>query len=106
MTSSAPPLHCDVPRVILSWALYDWANSAFATIVATFIYSTYFTQAMAPAGLGGLREPRLRGFQIAFAWVDDQGLRREFSGRVSGARMEGGFRADNGSEGRWTATRK
>jgi len=58
------------------------------------------------AGLGGLREPRLRGFQIAFAWVDDQGLRREFSGRVSGARMEGGFRADNGSEGRWTATRK
>ncbi|MDA1118402.1 MAG: class I SAM-dependent methyltransferase [Proteobacteria bacterium] len=58
------------------------------------------------AGLGGLREPRLSGFQIAFAYVDDHGVRREFSGRVSGARMEGGFRADNGTEGRWTATRK
>jgi len=58
------------------------------------------------AGLGGLREPRLTGFQIAFAYVDDHGVRRDFSGRVSGARMEGGFRADNGSEGRWTAIRK
>jgi len=38
----------DVPRVIWSWALYDWANSAFTTLVVTFIYSTYFTKAMAP----------------------------------------------------------
>jgi hypothetical protein len=62
------------------------------------------------AGLGpvlaGLREPRLRGFVIGFAYVDNAGVRREFSGRVSGARMEGSFRADNGTEGRWTATRK
>jgi UMF1 family MFS transporter len=34
------------PRVIWSWAFYDWANSAFTTLVVTFIYSTYFTQAM------------------------------------------------------------
>lgn len=58
------------------------------------------------AGLGGLREARLQGFQIAFAYVDELGARRDFSGRVSGARMHGGFRADNGTEGRWTATRK
>ncbi len=56
--------------------------------------------------LGGLREARLRGFLIAFAYVDDKGVRRDFSGRVSGARMEGSFRADNGAEGRWTAARK
>jgi hypothetical protein len=56
--------------------------------------------------LGGLREARLRGFQIAFAYVDNAGVRREFSGRVSGARMEGSFRADNGTEGRWSATKK
>ena len=56
--------------------------------------------------LGGLREARLRGYLIAFSYVDDKGVRRDFSGRVSGARMEGSFRADNGTEGRWTATKK
>jgi hypothetical protein len=56
--------------------------------------------------LGGLREPRLRGFDIAFAYVDASSVRREFSGRVSGARMEGSFRTDSGTEGRWVATKK
>jgi hypothetical protein len=55
---------------------------------------------------GGLREARLRGFHIDFAFVDDRGVRREFSGRVTGALMEGAFRGDNGSEGRWTAAKK
>ncbi len=55
---------------------------------------------------GGLREARLRGFNIAFAYVDAKSVRREFTGRVSGGRMEGSFRADNGTEGRWVATRK
>jgi hypothetical protein len=56
--------------------------------------------------LGGLREPRLRGFEIAFAYVDNRGVRRDFQGRVSGARMEGAFRGDGGIEGRWSATKK
>ena len=56
--------------------------------------------------LGGLREARLRGYLIAFSYVDQKGVRRDFSGRVSGARMEGSFRADNGTEGRWSATKK
>lgn len=55
---------------------------------------------------GGLREARLRGFHIAFAYVDNQGVRRDFTGRVTGARMEGAFRGDNGTEGRWTAAKK
>ncbi len=54
----------------------------------------------------GLREARLRGFHIAFAYVDNNGVRRDFSGRVSGNRMEGSFRAESGAEGRWSATRK
>ena len=54
----------------------------------------------------GLREARLRGFQISFAYVDNTGVRRDFTGRVTGAKMEGSFRADNGGEGRWTATKK
>src|SRR6266478_597784 len=31
---------------------------------------------------GGLREARLRGAQIAFAYVDDKGVRRDFTGQV------------------------
>ncbi len=34
-------------RAITSWCLYDWANSAFTTLIVTFIYATYFTQAFA-----------------------------------------------------------
>jgi len=55
---------------------------------------------------GGLREPRLRGFNISFALVDNNGVRREYTGRITGGKMEGSYRADNGTEGRWTATKK
>ena len=34
-------------RAIWSWALYDFANSPFTTLVVTFIYATYFTNAIA-----------------------------------------------------------
>jgi SAM-dependent methyltransferase len=54
----------------------------------------------------GLREPRLNGFRIGFAYVDNKGVRRDFTGRVTGSKMEGSFRSDNGAEGRWTATKK
>ena len=55
---------------------------------------------------GGLREARLRGAGIAFAYVDDKGQRREFTGTVSGRQMSGTFRDDKGSSGNWTATKK
>lgn len=32
---------------VASWCLYDWANSAFTTLVVTFVYSTYFAAAFA-----------------------------------------------------------
>jgi hypothetical protein len=54
----------------------------------------------------GLRDARLRGAQIEFAFVDARGVRREFTGTVSPGRMEGTFRSDNGSQGRWTAVKK
>lgn len=31
-------------RAITGWCLYDWANSAFPTIIGTFIFSVYFAQ--------------------------------------------------------------
>ena len=54
----------------------------------------------------GLRDARLRGFLISFAYVDNTGMRRDFTGRVTGTKMEGSFRSDTGAEGRWTATKK
>jgi UMF1 family MFS transporter len=40
-------------RAIWSWACYDFANSAFATLVITFVYGTYFTQAIASDPISG-----------------------------------------------------
>jgi len=34
-------------RALVAWSLYDWANSAVATVVTTFIFATYFTKAVA-----------------------------------------------------------
>ncbi|MEO5798307.1 MAG: MFS transporter [Gemmatimonadales bacterium] len=51
--AATAPNYRDQPRVIWSWALYDWANSAFTTLVVTFIYATYFTKAMAPDEVTG-----------------------------------------------------
>ncbi len=54
----------------------------------------------------GLREASLRGFVIGFSYIDNAGVRRDFSGRVAGNRMEGSFRSDAGAEGRWSAVKK
>ena len=32
----------------LSWCLYDWASSAFPTVITTFIFATYFIKGIAP----------------------------------------------------------
>ena len=40
-------LQKDDTRQIWSWAMYDFANSAFTTLVVTFIYGTFFTKSIA-----------------------------------------------------------
>ena len=35
-------------RKALAWASFDWANSAFPTVVSTFVIAAYFTQGVAP----------------------------------------------------------
>lgn len=45
---SAPPGERPAGRrAILGWCLYDWANSAFPTLIATFVFAAYFTQGIA-----------------------------------------------------------
>ncbi|MFC1791871.1 MFS transporter, partial [Gemmatimonadota bacterium] len=40
-------------RRIAAWTMYDWANSAFTTIVVTFLYSRYFAGEMVSDGVLG-----------------------------------------------------
>ena len=47
---AAPP---SSNRAVWSWALYDFANSAFTTLVITFIYATYFVKGIAPDETAG-----------------------------------------------------
>ena len=54
----------------------------------------------------GLRDARLRGSNIAFSYLDQTGLRRDFTGRVTGGKMEGTFRDEKGATGNWSATKK
>ena len=34
-------------RRLISWCLYDWANSAFPTVIITFVFAAYFTNSVA-----------------------------------------------------------
>ena len=71
-----------------SWCLYDWANSAFTTLVVTFVYATYFSQTFAEDADRGTalwsRGITISSLIIALvspvlgAMADRSGLRRRF----------------------------
>ena len=54
----------------------------------------------------GLRDTRLRGPFIQFSYVGQDGVRRDFIGRVTGPKMEGTFRDEKGGDGKWSAAKK
>lgn len=49
-------------RAVFSWVLYDFANSPFTTLVVTFVYATYFSEAIAASSVEG---QTLWGYAIA-----------------------------------------
>ena len=53
-------LHADqMRRARRGWVIYDWANSAFATVILSALFPVYFAS-LVPAGGGqlpGLSEP-------------------------------------------------
>lgn len=54
MNASSSPYPFAAPlRAVVSWCLYDWANSAYPTVVLTFVFATYFTQAVAIDAIAG-----------------------------------------------------
>jgi SAM-dependent methyltransferase len=54
----------------------------------------------------GLREPVLRGDQLHFGFVDQDGAWYELAGTVAGSRISGTYTATGGKTGRFTATKR
>ena len=77
-------------RAVASWCFYDWANSAFPTVIGTFIFGTYFTTAIAETpeigaaqwglalGLAGVAVALLS--PVFGAIADQQGRRKPWLG--------------------------
>ena len=86
------PTHPAPPRFgrlsVWSWAFYDFGNSAFTTLVVTFVYATFFTQGLAENELVGTalwsRGITITAVTVAIlspflgAWADRRGARKRF----------------------------
>ena len=81
--------HTKHPRgAVAAWATYDFANSAFTTLVVTFVFATYFTDAIAENAVSGTtlwsRAVALSQIVVALLspWLgllaDRNGLRKQF----------------------------
>jgi methyltransferase family protein len=94
-----------VPASVMgSWMLEANNQKLDMTLDQTF-QKIHGSVTLAPIQ-AGLRDARLRGPFIQFGYVDQSGVRRDFTGRVNGGRMEGTFRDEKGGEGRWSAAKK
>ena len=40
-------------RAVAAWCLYNWASHTFPSVITTFVFATYFTQAVAPSPVLG-----------------------------------------------------
>jgi hypothetical protein len=91
-------------RVMGNWTL-EAGNQRLDLALEQSFQKLSGTVALSPL-LAGLRDTRLRGPFIQFGFVGQDGVRRDFSGRVDGNRMEGSYRDEKGGEGRWSAAKK
>jgi hypothetical protein len=91
-------------NVMGNWNLDAGGQSHDLTLEQTF-QKVSGTLALGPIH-AGLRDVKLRGTAISFAYVDQNRVRRDFTGRVTGGKMEGSFRDEKGAEGKWTAAKK
>jgi len=80
---------------IAAWCSYDWANSAFSTVISTFIFAAYFAQAVASNPIEGTvlwsRAVAVAGLIVAIvspmlgAIVDFSGARKPWLGAFTAA---------------------
>ena len=59
-TPSAQAPERDYQRVINAWAMYDWANSAFAVVILTAVFPVYYRSLVSNAD-GFARHSARRG---------------------------------------------
>lgn len=73
-------------RALFAWCLFDWANSAYSTVIVTFVFARYFAHAVAADGIAGTAAwgyaLSLSGLAVALAGpfagaVADHGGRRK-----------------------------
>ncbi|MBT5048875.1 MAG: MFS transporter [Rhodospirillaceae bacterium] len=53
-------------RAQFSWCFFDWANSAFPTVIVTFVFATYFTEHVATSKIEGTAQ---WGYALALSGV-------------------------------------
>jgi len=51
---------------LVSWAMYDWANSAYAAVISTFVFSAYFVKGVAADPVRGTE---MWGYAISIAGI-------------------------------------
>ncbi len=71
-------------RALFSWCLFDWANSPFPTVIITFVFAAYFTEAIVGDVVRGTA---LWGYAIAAS-----GLAVALLGPILGAIADAGGR--------------
>lgn len=58
------------PKGTLSWAMWDWASQSFPTIITSFVFSRYITDAaFAPAGLSEDDAAQYTGYWLGISGV-------------------------------------
>ena len=57
-------------KAIISWCIFDWANSAFPTVIITFVFASYYSENIAKTSETGMAEwgwmLSLSSFCVAF----------------------------------------
>lgn len=58
------------PKGTLSWAMWDWASQSFPTIITSFVFSRYITDAVfAPAGMSEAEAAQYTGYWLGISGV-------------------------------------
>lgn len=86
VTGPAAPVRPASRRALVAWGLFDWANSAYPTVIVTFVFAAYYTQGVAADAVSGTaawgRAISLSGLAVALTApflgaIADQGGRRK-----------------------------
>lgn len=92
-TPASPPATGPLSPAVIAWYAYDWANSAFPSVILTFVFAAYYSQAVAADPVLGAASwghaLSLAGLGVALlaplsgAYADRSGHRKPWLGALS-----------------------